>query len=267
MQDADEASRGCVPPAPPGGLCIPLQGTSSPDSHVFLDVVDSTMAEAFRRAKSTEHDALWIVAKKQISGRGRRGRPWVSEPGNLYATLLLRDPAPPALFAELCFVSGIALHEAIGLHGLRLKWPNDLLSDDSKLAGILIEAETTARHSHVAIGFGVNCTHHPADAPYPVTNLAELGASLAPEVLFARLAAAAERWLARWKRGENFATIRESWLQRARGLGAPIRVRLSDRIVDGVFDSLDAQGRLMLRLPSGVIEPIAAGEIFFDRSL
>src|SRR6266481_4556190 len=126
---------------------------------VFLDFVDSTNAQALRLARAGERGPLWIVAKTQTAGRGRRGRTWVSEPGNLYASLLLTDPAPPERFPELSFVAALALHDAIGgrtpglASRLVLKWPNDLLIDRNKFAGILVEGEGVA----VAIGVGVNC--------------------------------------------------------------------------------------------------------------
>ena len=102
---------------------------------------------------------------QQTAGRGRRGRSWVSPPGNLHATLLLTDPAPAAAAPQLGFVAGLALHDAAaaaapGLRlALALKWPNDLLCSERKIAGILIEGEGDP--VAVAIGIGVNCRHHP----------------------------------------------------------------------------------------------------------
>ena len=106
------------------------------------DTVGSTNAEALQFARKGERGPLWVTAKRQTAGRGRRGRSWVSEPGNLYASLLLTDPAPPERFPELSFVAALALHDAIGgrIPGLSnrlvLKWPNDLLIDRNKFAGI-----------------------------------------------------------------------------------------------------------------------------------
>ena len=128
---------------------------------ISCDTVGSTNAEALAYARSGERGPLWITARAQSAGRGRRGRAWFSEPGNLYATLLLTDPAPPGRAAELSFVAALAVYDAIARLApaltprLALKWPNDVLCEGRKLAGILIEAEGTAPLV-MAIGIGVN---------------------------------------------------------------------------------------------------------------
>src|SRR5882672_7612875 len=139
---------------------------------IACDTVGSTNAEALRCARAGETGPLWITARAQSAGRGRRGRAWVSEPGNLYATLLLTDPAPPARAAQLSFVAALAVHDAIAQLApslaprLALKWPNDVLCDGRKAAGILIEAEG-AHPLIVAVGIGVNCRHHPEVTEHP----------------------------------------------------------------------------------------------------
>ena len=155
------------------------------------DTIDSTNAEALRLARAGERGPVWSAAKSQTAGGGRRGRTWVSAPGNLYATLLLIDPAPPQHCPELSFVAALALHDAVGgrIPGLAsrlvLKWPNDLLIDRHKFAGIRIEGEGGA----VAIGIGVNCVHHPDGTDTPATDLATAGVRTSPESLFGPLSA------------------------------------------------------------------------------
>jgi BirA family biotin operon repressor/biotin-[acetyl-CoA-carboxylase] ligase len=236
---------------------------------ISLDEVGSTNAEAFARARAGERGPLWITARRQTAGRGRRGRAWVSEPGNLYASLLLTDPARPQHAAELSLVAALAVHDALAERAavlgprVKLKWPNDVLCDGAKLAGILVEGEgLPGRPLAVVIGIGVNCAHHPADAAYPATDLAAAGALVAPETIAQALIGTMARRLAEWDRGENFAAIRAAWLKRAAGLGAPARVRLPEREVDGVAETLDETGRLVLRLADGSRERIAAGEMF-----
>lgn len=236
---------------------------------ISLDEVGSTNAEAFARARAGERGPLWITARRQTAGRGRRGRAWVSEPGNLYASLLLTDPAPPPRAAELSLVAALAVHDALAERAailgprLKLKWPNDVLCDGAKLAGILVEGEgLPGRPLAVVIGIGVNCAHHPADTAYPATDLAAAGALVAPETIAQALIGTMARRLAEWDRGENFAAIRAAWLKRAAGLGAPARVRLPEREVEGVAETLDETGRLVLRLADGSRECIAAGEMF-----
>jgi BirA family biotin operon repressor/biotin-[acetyl-CoA-carboxylase] ligase len=236
---------------------------------VNLDTVGSTNAEAFARARAGERGPLWITARRQTAGRGRRGRLWVSEPGNLYASLLLTDPAPPPRAAELSLVAALAVHDALAECApalgprLQVKWPNDIVCDGAKLAGILVEGESApGRPLAVVIGIGVNCAHYPADAAYPATSVKEAGALVVPETLAQALISAMAGRLAEWDRGENFAAIRTAWLRRAAGLGAPARVRLPEREVEGVVETLDEVGRLVLRLPDGRHERIAAGDMF-----
>ena len=231
---------------------------------IAYDTIGSTNEEALRLARTGERAPLWIVAKAQSAGRGRRGRTWVSEPGNLYASLLLGNPSPPDRFPELSFVAALALHDAVtaripGLAGrVALKWPNDLLIDRNKFAGILVEGEGTT----VVIGIGVNCAHHPAGTEYPATDLAAAGVRATPESLFPPLSAAMVARIAQWDRGAGFAAIRTEWLSRAAGIGKPVRVRTGDAELSGTFEALDASGRLVLRLADGTMQAVAAGDVF-----
>jgi BirA family biotin operon repressor/biotin-[acetyl-CoA-carboxylase] ligase len=230
------------------------------------DTVDSTNAEALRLARAGARGPLWVTAQRQTAGRGRRGRNWASPPGNLYATLLLTDPAPPPHVAELSFVAAVALADALarlapGLSPrLQIKWPNDLLCDGAKLAGILVEGE--GGPVAAVVGIGVNCAHHPAETPYPATDLAAAGASVAPDELIRALDGAMTARLAQWDRGRGFAAIRDAWLARASGLRETLQVTVADRTIEGRFEGLDAVGRLLLRRPDGTVETVTAGEVF-----
>jgi BirA family biotin operon repressor/biotin-[acetyl-CoA-carboxylase] ligase len=227
------------------------------------EVLDSTNAEALRLARAGECGPLWVTARTQTGGRGRRGRAWVSEPGNLYASLLLNEPSPPRCAAQLSFVAALAAHDAAAeLAGpgapLMLKWPNDLLHGGAKLAGILVEAEG----SFVVVGIGVNCAHHPEHTPYPATDLQACGTQVSPEDLFDRLSACMLWRLSQWERGDGFHVIRTEWLARAFGLGQDIRVTTAERQFAGLFETLDEAGRLILQLPDGRREMVTAGEVF-----
>ena len=223
-------------------------------------------AEALARARSGERGALWISARTQDAGRGRRGSAWTSTPGNLFATLLLGDPSPPPLAPQLSFVAALALHDAVAECAaqvgplLKVKWPNDLLLGGAKLAGILIEGESAPAFA-VVIGFGVNCATHPDNTPYPATDLAAAGALVGPASLLAALAQAMPRRLVQWARGDGFAGIRADWLKRAAGLGQDIRVRLPEREFSGRFEGLDDAGHLVVRGPAGLVT-VTAGEVF-----
>jgi BirA family biotin operon repressor/biotin-[acetyl-CoA-carboxylase] ligase len=229
----------------------------------------STNAEALEYGeKHRGADRVWIAAETQTAGRGRRGRVWVSPPGNLYATLLLHDPAPPQRAPELSFVAGLAVHDAIldcapGLRSaLALKWPNDLLGAGKKLAGILIEGRALDGYLAVAVGIGVNCVHHPVQSAFPATDLAAAGARVCGPDLFGALSRTMMLRLAQWRRGEGFASIRADWLVRAVGIGADMAVRLPERELFGRCEGLDEGGRLLLRLEHGAVETVAAGDIF-----
>jgi len=242
------------------------EGSSVP--LIAYDCLASTNAEALARGRAGERGPLWITAAQQTAGRGRRGNVWVSETGNLYASLLLIDAAPAAHLPELCFVVALAVRDAVCAVApslaskLKLKWPNDLLLDSAKLAGILIEAESVSGRTNIAAGIGVNCAHSPDTLAYPVTSLAVHGAPVELAPLMIQLSRAVVARLAQWDRGVGFGTIRSEWLSHAAGIGRDIHVRLSDRELTGTFETLDPTGRLMLRLPSGSIEPITAGEVF-----
>ena len=236
---------------------------------VTLDAVGSTNAEALERARAGEAGPLWIVARRQTAGRGRRGRRWISEPGNLYASLLLSDPANAGAVSGLCFVAALALHDAIldTAHGLppaplKLKWPNDVLFAGRKLAGILVEGVSIDRKSVAVVGFGVNCSEYPGDVEFPATDLRTSGYPIDPKALFASLTKRMEGRLAEWQRGENFSAIRSAWLVRASGIGDPVEVRLTDRSIAGTFDAIDPNGALVLRHRDGTRETIAAGDVF-----
>jgi BirA family transcriptional regulator, biotin operon repressor / biotin---[acetyl-CoA-carboxylase] ligase len=245
-----------------------------------LITVDSTNREARARSRSGEAGPLWITAETQTAGRGRGDRSWFSPPGNLYASLLMREPAPPGRVPELAFVTALAVRDAIGAAApalapqLALKWPNDILLAGGKCAGILIEGEhDPSAGMSVIIGIGVNCAHYPENAGenlpragepalYPATALSAHGAKVAPEQLFAGLSATMMRRLAQWDHGGGFDGILMDWLAAARGLGEPIRVRTANGERIGRFAGVDAAGRLMLGLSDGGTELISAGDVF-----
>lgn len=224
---------------------------------VHLDRIGSTNAEALARGAAGEARPTWFVADRQTAGRGRRGRAWTSEPGNLFATLLLADPGPAARIAELCFVAALALDDALlalapGLEArFRLKWPNDGLIDGAKVAGILVEATTRGAVTQAAIGIGVNVAHHPEGMAYPTTSLAAAGLAISRDNLFQALSRSMVTALAVWNRGKGFDAIRAGWLARAHGLGGPMTLRSDDGSVTGIFAGLDERGRLILDTPDG----------------
>ncbi len=231
----------------------------------------STNDEAMSWVSAGDPGRLWIVAATQSKGRGRMGRPWVSPPGNLYASLLLIDPAPPARLAEIGFVAGVALIDSLrAMAGagpsIRLKWPNDALGDGAKMSGLLLEG-ASLRNGFFAcvVGVGVNCASSPLDAPYPTASLKSIGAACSDRgALFAALSDRFVHWLEVWARGDNFAAIRAAWLERAGGIGEKAQVARRGERLEGLFRGIDAQGRMLLERPDGIVETIEAGDVAFD---
>lgn len=234
---------------------------------VAHETIGSTSDEAKRLARDGAEEGLVVSAGIQTAGRGRRGRLWMSPPGNLYMSLVLRPKCRTAEAAQLGFVAALGMIGAIGelAPGLivRAKWPNDLLANGKKVAGILLETEMTGgdQPDFVIIGIGVNLASSPIDTPYPSTSLAEEGAKApAPNDMLVRFVGRFAELLDVW-RDRGFAPIREAWLLKAVGLGEPIRVRLERDTLDGRFCDLDDDGALILGTPGGQ-RRIAAGEIF-----
>jgi BirA family transcriptional regulator, biotin operon repressor / biotin---[acetyl-CoA-carboxylase] ligase len=241
-------------------------------SHIHVDETGSTNADALNAARAGISGHHWFTAGRQLSGKGRHGRVWVSEPGNLYASALLIDPADAARISTLPFVAALALHAALsGIDGmgrqeLRLKWPNDVLVNGSKVSGILLEIDQlTDGRAAVAIGFGVNLAHHPDPALYTATDLKLLGLSINPMQMLERLAAELDAMLEAWDRGRRFTAIRQEWLRHARGIGEPIRVNLPQRTLEGTFADIDMDGCLVLVHIDGKHERISAGDVFFPQ--
>ncbi|HEX2216329.1 MAG TPA: biotin--[acetyl-CoA-carboxylase] ligase [Xanthobacteraceae bacterium] len=230
--------------------------------------VGSTNTEALALARAGERGAVWVTAGEQTAGRGRRGRDWHSPAGNLHASLLVIEPCAPQSAAQLSFVAALALYDAVlevgvGLsERLRFKWPNDLLLDRSKFAGILVEGETLPdRCMAVTIGIGMNCIAAPAQTPYPATSLREAGIHAAAEAVFQPLSAKMLRRMAQWRSGSDFCSIRNDWLARALPVGEPIRIRSAETEVEGQFRDIDPEGRLLLGLVDGTVQAFTAGEI------
>jgi BirA family biotin operon repressor/biotin-[acetyl-CoA-carboxylase] ligase len=233
------------------------------------DTLDSTNAEALRRAAAGEAGPLWIMARSQTAARGRRGRAWSAPPGNFGATLLMYPPGDRALRS---FVAALGLFDAmVALTGrpelFALKWPNDVLLGGGKLAGILLEA---ANSSALAIGIGVNLASAPdpgtlePEAVSPVSLRAATGLAVGPEELLDQLGPAVAAWEDRLV-DEGFGPLRTAWLARATRLGEPIVARLPSRTLTGRFETVDASGALVLATDEGRLV-LPAAEITFGGS-
>lgn len=247
-------------------------GTGTPRR--VLDETDSTNAEAMRMAAGGARGPLWITAARQAAGRGRRGRPWSSPEGNLYATLLLNPPGGPELAALRSFTASLALFDTLvevtGRAQLfALKWPNDVLLSGRKLAGILLESSEAreGRGAALAVGIGVNLATHPESAALepgavpPVSLAGATGLAVGPRDFLDLLDPNMARWEARLV-AEGFAPVRAAWLARAARLGETVTARLPGREISGVFRTVDEGGAIRLETASGPVA-LPAAEIFF----
>jgi BirA family transcriptional regulator, biotin operon repressor / biotin---[acetyl-CoA-carboxylase] ligase len=237
---------------------------------IVLDETDSTNAHATRIA-GTLTRPTWIIAYRQTAARGRRGRAWAMPAGNFAATLVMPVTGGPGQAALRSFTASLALADALavvaGPHArIALKWPNDVLLNGGKVAGILLEG-IGPDAGHLAVGIGVNLIHAPdavsveKDAMRPVSLVGETGLTVAPDAFLTPLAAAFARWEAVF-RAEGFAGVRTAWLTRAARLGEALTARLPTREVTGRFDGIGEDGALILATAGGV-QRIHAADVYF----
>jgi BirA family biotin operon repressor/biotin-[acetyl-CoA-carboxylase] ligase len=250
---------------------------------VAFDRIGSTNNEALLTASGGDPGHIWFTALQQTAGRGRRGRQWHTPHGNLAASLLLVPDVAPEVAATLGFVAGVALSRTLsellpytsakigidgadGLHGGRiaLKWPNDVLADGAKLAGILLEAQALPGGGQaIAIGIGVNIVSAPEGLPYPTVSARELDRKLDAAIVFKSLS---DHWVdayALWNEGQGITALLNEWRQTAAGLGSEVVINTNGAVVRGVFHEIDGQGRLVVKDSDGQLTYISAGDVHF----
>jgi BirA family biotin operon repressor/biotin-[acetyl-CoA-carboxylase] ligase len=236
---------------------------------LYYDSIGSTNDRAKDLARKGAEEGTLVWALEQTAGRGRRGRVWSSPRGNLYLSLILRPDRPVGRAAQLGFVAALAVGGALRailprVERLAYKWPNDVLIDGRKVAGILLESETVApeKLSFVVVGVGINLTASPQGTEFPASSIMEEGlGEIMPEVVLEEFVAHFRWWNARW-RTEGFAPVRASWLAAAAiARGEPIRVRLDTLALHGRFLDIDHEGNLLIDC-SGECRRIPAGEVF-----
>ncbi len=247
-----------------------LTGGESAAPAVVHDALDSTNAEARRLAEAGEGGPLWIAARTQTAGRGRRGRDWSSPVGNLSATFLTTTALPPAEAARVSFVAALAAHDVAAASVppslVRVKWPNDVEVAGRKVCGILVESGARAAGGlWLAVGIGLNLVHAPQGLERPATTLAAHLAADAPAPTFdaalTTLARAFARRMRLWEQG-GFAAVADAWTARAAHLNTRCAARLPNETVEGVAEGLEPDGALRLRLDDGSRRRISAGDVF-----
>ncbi len=239
--------------------------------HEEFGEVASTNDEAARLVREGARPYVLVTAARQTGGRGRHGRAWASEKGNLFASLIVTAKGDVAQRALYGFVMAAAIGEALTKfltykNPPRLKWPNDVRVDGKKIAGVLLEIAQGPGGEELIIGFGVNCKSHPQIPDFPATSLAAEGAEASPEdVLNGVLRNFLEMDELFGERG--FADIRERWLALAEGLGKPVRLSFGGRDIEGLFTGLGLDdGAMILKKPDGAVERLRAGEAHFPAS-
>ncbi len=239
---------------------------------MVFQTLDSTNAEAIRRARNGERGPIWFLTHEQTQSRARRGRPWDSGTGNFSASLLIRPEGGPEQAALRSFIAALALRDALievcGREDIfTLKWPNDVLLNNRKLAGILLEGGTDASGAYLCIGIGVNLANEPAasfieeGALPPISLRSVIGTKVDPETFLASLATAFARWEMQFQQ-YGFAPIRTAWLNHATRLGEVITAKLMDRTEVGTFETVDETGAIVLRTSKGLLH-LPAAEIYF----
>lgn len=226
--------------------------------------IDSTNDEARRLAAAGFGHGTVVSAVEQSAGRGRRGRAWMSPPGNLHCSILLDRGPDPAAAPQLTFVAAVALRDALADLAItidfRVKWPNDVLCAGAKIAGMLLEQAG----EFIILGVGVNVVAHPETGLYPATSLAKTGSGATADDVLAGFCDRLGYWYGVW-REEGFAPIRKAWLEVAVGLGMKVTARLADEsVLTGRFAGLRADGALELADENNQIRPILAGDVFFN---
>ena len=241
-----------------------------------FDRTGSTNTEAIERARAGERGPMWFVTSEQTAGRGRRQRAWIAPRGNLAASVLEVLDIAPAVAATIGFAAGLAEEAALEKVSLEaalrlgpdrpryvLKWPNDVLAGGKKLVGIGLEAEAVGSGLVIVVGIGTNVVAAPEGTPTPAVSLAALGVQISAEELFSALSDAWVEFRGIWDNGRGFAEIRKLWLERAAGLGERVSIHTGNMTLEGVFETIDDTGCLIVRTPEGRLVPVAAGEVFF----
>lgn len=234
---------------------------------LVLDQVGSTNREALALAEAGETGPIWVMARRQTAGRGRADRQWISVPGNLHASLLLRLMCPPEDLAQASLAAGVATYDAIrnaaqgGPAGLRLKWPNDVLIGHAKCAGILAESVAEADAVTIVIGIGIDLAWHPTGLDKAATDLAEHGCRVSPDAMLVSLAEAMDHWLCVWDAGRGFTGVRQAWLERAGPPGERCTVDSGRERIEGTFVDLDAEGALVISDGHGQRRTVTYGDV------
>jgi BirA family transcriptional regulator, biotin operon repressor / biotin---[acetyl-CoA-carboxylase] ligase len=224
--------------------------------------IDSTNLEAHRLFAEGQSGPLFLLADEQTAGKGRLDRTWASLRGNCYSTLILPLEADIETVPQIGFVVALAVADLLRQFGIepRLKWPNDVLVDGAKIAGILCEV-LSSNPLTIAIGCGIDVAHSPMGLSYPATCLVAEGVTTNRDAVFQSYRTALAYWITIWNNGQNFPTIREAWIQSAIGIGENITMTAATQHLTGTFESITEQGAVILKPQHGPHHILHAGDL------
>lgn len=230
--------------------------------------LDSTNAEALRLARSGVRGPLWIDAECQTLGRGRLGRHWMSERGNLLTSYLFAPKAAMENLHQLSLLTGVAVFEAIeslavnNSDELWLKWPNDIMLGTAKAGGVLVESTTFSDETVVVIGIGLNVAVAPNVSGVATADLRSvLPTTVNLSDLRIRLGETVEEWIGVWSCGDEFTKVRTAWLKKAPKIGTPLTINAGGDVYSGQFAGLDETGSLCLTHPTGEVRCYTFGDV------
>ena len=236
---------------------------------VFEDV-DSTNSEALRMASSGVSGNFVIISNHQSGGRGSKGRAWKSIAGNLHVSILLESISETKNHPQLSFLTANAVYEAIKelakekkkKLNIKLKWPNDILINDRKVGGILLESISREKKNYVIIGIGINIIEAPAKVAFPATSLYDERLVLdSSDELLNYVISWFDKLYKQWIMDNNFYRVRKDWMKRAYNLNKTITVDDGNRKLCGIFKEINLDGALCLETNDGEIHNLAAGDV------
>ena len=234
----------------------------------YLASVDSTNAVGMRLVREGATEGTIVLADCQTAGRGRLQRGWQSPPGcNLYFSLILRPKIEMAKAAQITFLTGVAVADALASfcpEGVEIKWPNDVLINGRKVCGILSELKSEKGGMAAVVGVGINVNMKKGDFAVEYRQIAtslleESGRRHSREDVLCSFCTHFQRWYELFLE-EGFGPLRQAWLARTKMVGRKVRVLFGNEAREGVVSGLDEDGALLLADSAGVIERIIAGD-------
>ncbi|MCC8397882.1 MAG: biotin--[acetyl-CoA-carboxylase] ligase [Rickettsia endosymbiont of Labidopullus appendiculatus] len=234
---------------------------------LVFDEIDSTSSEAIRMAKACSDGNYVILAKNQTKSHGRNSRIWHSSLGNLHVSILLNHKINLSYIPQLSFVMAIVVYKTINSltassgNSIKLKWPNDILINDKKVSGVLLESISINNNNYLIISIGVNIKESPVNIDQLATNLSDENIEVKdPEYLLDILMINFEKYFSRWKE-QGFSKIRQYWLKNAYKLGEIVSINDGNTKISGIFKDIDENGSIRIQLDDGKIVTSLSSEI------